>query len=627
VSGLCAVASFDGSPVDLTWLDPMVGAAHYRGTDGVGRWSEPGVALAQQLLSFSGNEPVEPYVDDELVVIADARIDNGPELRSAVELPAQGPDVALIAAAYRRWGSTCPERLLGDFAFIIWDRRSHRLFAARDPFGMRMLAYHRTPRRIVLGTEVKQVLSGPEVPARIDESHVAADLIYHMGRPHWSAYEDVHVLAPGHALEVDAGGLSTWRYWSPDPDHRIVYSRPAEYAEHLRELFIEAVRARLRTPERVGILLSGGVDSGSAASTAAWLLERGGLQAPGIHAATWAFEELSECDERDVARIIVDRYGLGWSEIAADRCGPLTDYPAHGPPLDEPFVGAFQPLLDRGLDACRAAGARVMLSGGAGDLVIGGTGYRHLPLLRHRRLAELRSELREHRAGTGEPWPRLLLENLAWPAARRLPGYLRAVRSGLGGGQPAAADRGDVPPWVSAAFAARTDLAPLLADDDAAPAGFGPSRRDRLAWVSNQLHIRGMAWLDRIHAQHGLAFADPFIDRRVVEFVLAVPQAAITPHASTTKPLMRAAMRGIVPEEARVHASKVLPLPLYERALTVDHAATVRGLLGTMASERRGWVDARPLREAFASACRGAPLPSPFWAALVTEWWLRDHHE
>jgi len=624
LSGVCAIVTFDGSVVEADELQPMLSAAAYRARDGSDSWFGDGVGVAQQLLLATGDETAAPLVDGELVIIADARLDNREELLAALrDVAPDATDTQLIAAAFRRWGSSFASRLLGDFAIVIWDDRARTLFAARDPMAMRMLAYHHTPRRIVLATEVKQVLAGPGVPARIDELHVAADLIGHYGQPDWSAYEEVRVLAPGHLLRIDANGLELRPFWTPDPEHRIWHRDAEEYAEHLRELFVQAVAARLRTHHPVGVLLSGGVDSGSVAATAGWLLEHGGAPAPSVHACTWVFDELTECDEREVARSITGRYGFEHTEVVADGLWPLRGFPAHGPPRDEPFVGAFQPMIDAGLATLRDAGTRVILGGDRGDLVIGWTGFRHLPLARERRWQELRTELLEHRAVTGESLARVTRRHLVTPGLSRLRRRVlrRPARRLLSGGEAA----GSLPSWLEPGFVLRNGLADL--PGASTDARFGPSRALRHDWIFSQLHIRGMAWSERSYAQHGLVFADPFSDRRLIEFALAIPQAAITIAGDHSKPLMRAAMQSIVPAATLRDAKKVIPQPLYDRGLLDEGAATVRHLLRDMRTVREGWINERPAHASFERALHGESLPAAFWPLLVTEWWLRLYEE
>jgi asparagine synthase (glutamine-hydrolysing) len=497
VSGVCVVTTFDGATVDLDTLGPMLAAAPYRGMDGTGSWFGDGAGMAQQLLRATGDEVAAPIVDGELVVVADARIDNRQELLAALrDARRDATDAQLIAAAYRRWGASFAAHLLGDFAIVIWDDQARTLVAARDPMAMRMLAYHHTPRRTVVATEVKQVLAGPDVPVRIDEAHVAADLIGHLGRPSWSAFEDVHVLAPGHLLKIDQGGLHIQAFWSPDPEHRIWHRQPGDYADHLRELFADAVAARIRTDRTVGVLLSGGVDSGSVAATAGWLLARGAATMPGIHACTWVFDELREADERDVARAIVEPFGFEHSEIVADDLWPLRDFPAHGPPRDEPFIGAFQPMIDAGLETLRRAGARVVLGGDRGDLVIGWTGFRHLPLAKQRRWQELRTELEEQRTVTGQARRELVWTHLLAPGAARI----RARLSHWPPRRPAASGQGDaaLPPWIEPAFAARHGLAELVGTYPPSPC-----RVRALTRPAARLDLRATA-----HPGHGVVGAE-----------------------------------------------------------------------------------------------------------------------
>ena len=624
LSGVCAIATFDDSTVEPSQLEPLMRAAAYRGKDGTGIWMERGVGLGQQILRATGDELADPFVSGGVTVVADARIDNREELLASLQIrDFSTPDIQLIAAAYHCWGTQFATRIIGDFAIIIWDQRERRIVAARDPMAMRTLAYHHLRQRVVLATETKQVLAARDVPERPSELHIGADLINHLGRPHWTSYEDVQLLAPGHVLEVDESGLRTWRFWQPDPDHRVLHLNLEDYADHLRHLFVQSVAARMRSYRTVGVLLSGGVDSCSAASTAGWLLEMGQSPAPEVHASTFVFDELEQCDERRVAGQVVDRFGLGWSQIVADGLGPLSEFPLHGPAKDEPFVGAFQAMIDKGLSACQTAGARVVLGGDRGDLVIGWPGFRYLPLLRQRRWRDLGSALAEHRSVADESWSHLAWRHLLKPGAKATRGRVaRLMRGWSSGGE----EESGVPAWLCPSFAARCNLYALSQSPNEVPVGFELARALRYEWIFAQLHIRGMAWSERTYAQQGLVFADPFSDRRLVEFALAVPQSAIATPGDSTKPLMRAAMRGIMPETARRQARKIVPTPLFERGLAVDSKDVVHSLLTGMAAERAGWVRSDQLRAAYNSFLRGNRLPDAFWHALVVEWWLRSHH-
>jgi asparagine synthase (glutamine-hydrolysing) len=389
----------------------MAEAAAHRGPDGICYWSNGNVGLAHLALNITPESFHErqPLVSDRgsLVLTADARVDNRGELMRSLrakgylqkEYP-QGEaltDADLIVAAYQCWGEACPTHIIGDFAFVVWDAKRRRLFASREPMGTRALYYRVEPRRVLFATEIKQILAVPGVPARIFDPAVGAFLAVSAGLPQWTFYEGIEQLPPAHALSVDASGPRTWRYWDIDPDFRIEYADEDEYAEHFIEIFKEAVRCRLRSLKPVGIFLSGGMDSGSVASTAGWLLRQGEAGThPGFRAYCWAFEEHAQADERHISDRIVHHYDLPVTYIPADSAWPLKDYPTHGPDRDEPYVAIFRALNDRALATARAEGMGWIFTGGLGDVTVGEDVFDYLGLLREGQWQRLWDELRAH---------------------------------------------------------------------------------------------------------------------------------------------------------------------------------------------------------------------------------------
>lgn len=641
MSGLCSVATFDGTPVEQRTLDAMCGAAPHRGPDGTRSWHGPGVGLAHQARYVVAGEAArsQPLAAGDLVVVADARLDNRAVLIPALErcgdlAVGRDPptDAELILACYRRWDERCADRLIGDFAFAIWDARRRRLLAARDPLGMRGLAYRVEPgRRVLVATEVKQILAAPGVPERIFEPAVAADLAAHFGRPEWSFFEGISLLAPGHVLLCDRDGHRLRRFWDVDPEFRIEHADADAYAEQVRDVFCQAVQARLRTHKPAGILLSGGIDSGSAASAAGWLIERGMVEAPGLQAACWAFTSLPQCDERHVSRRIVERYGLGCLEIPADDAGPLACYPEHLPDRDDPMLGAFQPLIEHSLAALRRTGAGVVLGGDRGDLVIGDTGYSYLRMAQARQWSILGAELRAHRRSLGDPVALMLKRHLVDAVAARIRRRSLAMwgrwlwDKGRATVTPLSSAEPPYPLWVRRDFAQRTGLVDVLRQAGHVPEGLGHSRAQRYRWIFTQLHIRGVAWSERTYARYGLGFADPFSDPRVVALAVAVPQQVISRPGDQSKPLMRRAMRGIMPESARMNADKVVPTPLYERSLRGPAVPVAHDLLRDSQVAKRGWVEEDVMCDHYDAWLAGGPLRPEFWRILAVEMWLRAH--
>lgn len=629
MSGICGVISVGGPPASESLVEAMVAAAPHRASGGTVLWSSSDAVLASSTRRGAGADTSARRRSDGVVVVADARIDNATELRAALlrngHLRERLLDVEeLLRAAYAEWGDDCVEKVVGDFAFVIWDPVRRLVLAARDPMAMRNLYYRREQHgRLLFATELKQLLAVPGVPADVDEAAVAADLIGDFGRPDVSFFRGIEQLAPGAALIWTVGRSSTRRYWDVDPGNRLEIGGQ-DAAEQLRRVFTQAVADRLDPDEPTGVLLSGGVDSGSVASAAGWLLEREPERTPTLRAVSWAYETLPQCDERHISRHVVERYGLLSTHVPADDAGPLACWPAHGADVDDPFLGAFQPLIEHSLQAARAAGVGTLLGGDRGDLVIGDTGAGYLRMLEAHRWKDVVPAVREQQRVLHDPVGLIVRRHLVGALATRL-----RRRSALGwvswmaarARRSAASPVEQLPEWLRPEFLARVDLAGARAPD-AAPPGLDFLRAERYRYVFTPLHLRGVAWSERTYARHGLAFADPFSDRRLVELVLSLPPSAINRPGDQSKPLMRAAMRGVMPEAARVQAAKIVPTPLYEQSLQ-RRAELVRALLTAPRIEERGWVDGKILLQHFERWLAGAPLRSEFWWAVQVEAWLR----
>jgi asparagine synthase (glutamine-hydrolysing) len=619
LAGLCVSASFDGRRTASQDVGAMARAAPHRGDDGTGTWSGDGVALVHQRLVVLPEDAQcpQPLVQGSLVLVADARLDNRDELvpqlvRSGYLVDAgEVPDAEVLLAAYRAWGTACPGRLVGDFAFVVWDDRRRRLVAARDPMGMRALHYRWEPRRrLLLATEVKQVLAADGVPRELDEAALAATLTGPYLPATWTAFAGVAQLAPGHVLEADASGCRTRLAWRPDPTRRFAGGLQ-DAAEAFREVLGEAVRARLRCAGPVGVWLSGGMDSGSLASTAGLLRERGAVPADTrLHSYSWAFSDLPDSDERTVSDHIVRRFGLTGTDVQADDGWPLAGYPEHGPDEDDPFCWVYQALVERTVDRGQADGVRLLLSGDRGDEVTGDWVFDELGLLIAGQLGPAAADL--HLAGP-TPWAAARRAGLQPLVQRTLPGLV-AHRT---------RNRAPWPAWVRDGFARRTGLADLVAESQRLPAFGGPARSARHHRVFSPQSARIAVLRDRTRARRGIGFADPYSDRRLVELVLSLPQWQVQ-RRSDAKALARHAMVGVMPEQARTAAAKTIPVSLYDRGLRERAVPVVEALLTGSQAAARGWLDEGAAQAAYHHYVRTGESPvDDLWWVLSTEMWLR----
>ena len=141
MSAITGLYQLNQHPIEPNILAAMTHRLAHRGSDGAGLWCESAIGLGHRMLWTTPESQRErlPQVRADWVITADARIDNRDQLIEQLGFDRRDTrsitDSDLIVEAYRKWGEDCPEKLLGDFAFAIWDSRHQTLFCARDPMG------------------------------------------------------------------------------------------------------------------------------------------------------------------------------------------------------------------------------------------------------------------------------------------------------------------------------------------------------------------------------------------------------------------------------------------------------------------------------------------------------------
>jgi asparagine synthase (glutamine-hydrolysing) len=602
----------------------MAAAAVHRGE--ASWWTGPGADLAQ--IGVADGEQRRPQESEAAtVLVADARIDDRRSLiaQLAGELRGRDPSEAdLIEAAYLRWGPDCAAHLIGDFAFVVWDQRERRLIAARDPMGMRPLYYRFDGQQLMFGSEVKQILALSGVRAIPNETAIATHLAGPIIRPDWSFYQGIDQLAPGHTLVADANGLRNTRHWRPDPDRRVRHRHHEEYASELRSLLADATQDRLRGHRPVGLSLSGGLDSGFVASMVGRSLRDGDSDVPAGIAFSWAFEDLRDADERDVSTVITDHYGLKAIDVPGDEAWPLKAYPEHGPDRDDPEIKVFQVINDRALAAAANEGVGVMFTGDRGDEVIGDWVFDYWGLLRAGRIvsfaADLKAQASQADTSIAIQLRRQLLRPLAEAVVRHPVGGRLTPRSISARVDPSLPS---YPEWIPTDFARRAGLSEAIADSLVSDTELRGSRRDRHKRIFSRFGFRNATITERRHAGFGLGYADPWSDRRIAEFILAVPQWVVQTYRQP-KALAREAAMSAMPEQARLTARKAIPQSLFDRGFRERGRSVVMDLLTNSIAAEHGFLDASAVLAVYETYLAGRPIHSDFWRPLTLEMWLRD---
>ena len=619
MSAIIGLLRLDGQPVRDTEIASMSAALAHRGTGRVGQWVEGAIGLGCRIRQAdqntdSGPAPARP--PGSLVGVADARLDNREDiLRALGRSPADRiDDTALLLAAYDRWGDSCAERVIGDFAVAIWDGRERRLVCLRDRAGVRPFCYHYVAGRVfAFASEIKALLALTDVPRTLNEARVADYVESVLHDKEETFYAGIRRLAPAHVLRVDARTLTARRYWSLDPSRTLRLASDHAYAEAYRSVFFEAVRARLGGEGPVGAMLSGGLDSTSVACVARVLLEGSGRP---LHAFSLVFDTVTQSDERrfvDAALAVGDFIA---HRIVGDAIGPLTDLAATIAHHDEPFYAPNLFLHQAIYRAARDAGVAVVLDGLDGDTTVS-HGMTWLgELARSGRWVRLAREVRgvanRHRSPA-----RHILRRRVLPAI--IPDSLRALAHGL---RRSAGSR----TLLRADFARRIGWADrserLRSGERENHRSERAEHRRRLDWglLSFILEVA-----DQESARWGVAPAYPFFDSRLIELCLAMPPE-LKLRQGWTRYVMRAAMDGVIPSAVQWRAGKSDLSAGFRRGLTLGAPDLIPAVIGDDGSALAQYVELSRVRAAYD---RFLLRPTDadalaLWKVVTVGAWLRD---
>jgi asparagine synthase (glutamine-hydrolysing) len=510
VSGIAGVRNLDGAPVEAGLLREMAALQGFRGPDRQDVWLAGPVGLCHTLLKTTAESEHErqPLTEDgETWITADARVDGRQtlmeKLRSrGLEIPRWATDASLILQSYRAWSEGCLEHLLGDFCFAIWDAPRQRLFCAVDHLGVKPFYYSWAGNAFVFSNTLDCVRLHPLVSDRLDDVAIGDFLLFgHYQDQGITAYSDIRRVPPGHSLVVSRGPERPRRFWALPAQREPPPHRASDVRAFFDKTLDEAVGDRLRCG-RIGVLMSGGVDSPLVTAAAASLLAAEGGTTD-LRASTAVLDSLIADSERTYAQLSADALKV-----------PIVFYPADDvdlygwvdqldwtppEPLHDPLWGLQISLLR---DAERER--RVLLTGWDGDALLEASVPRHWA-----------SRMRAGR------W-RQLLGELAWyiRSQHRLPPV--GARTALKRAVRQVQERPPLPPWIECDFARRTALADRWMDYSRprASAGVRGAAHESL---TSPLWARLFDGYDAGWTGRAVDVRHPLMDLRLVGFLSTLP--------------------------------------------------------------------------------------------------------
>jgi asparagine synthase (glutamine-hydrolysing) len=340
----------------------------HRGPDDEGYYLDEYAGLGMRRLSIidltTGQQPITNE-NHSLQIVFNGEIYNYRQLRC--ELEKRGhvfisqSDTEVIIHAYEEYGDQCVEYLNGMFAFAIWDKRERRLLLARDHLGIKPLYYWTDGTRLVFGSELKAVITHPDVPREIEPDAVDQFLtLEYIPAPH-TIFRGIRKLPAGHRLVFHGSTLSVDQYW--DIPFREVPEDDATCAEALAELIGDAVRLQLVSDVPLGAFLSGGLDS---SAVVAFMSEAATTP---VQTFSIGFEDQTY-NELPYARAVAAHFNTDhYEEIIKPDSAALAERLVRH--LDEPF-GDFSIFPTYLVSEMASRTVKVVLSGDGGDELFGG---------------------------------------------------------------------------------------------------------------------------------------------------------------------------------------------------------------------------------------------------------------
>ncbi|MBI2215517.1 MAG: hypothetical protein HYU52_17850 [Acidobacteria bacterium] len=543
----------------------------------------------------------------DLAISADCRLDNREELADALEIERsrlpETSDDALILAAWERWGTSCCDRLLGDFSFAIVDAHTRRLFCARDPIGAKPLYVFRSPDVLAVASRVSPIRMLPDVTLTLNERRVADVFVSALeGFDHESTFfREIERLAPAHWLLVENGNVTRRRYWTP-PEPVEAFQDEETADEALRHVLSAAVRCRLDRDGSSAIMLSGGLDSSAIVSLAC------AARGAAVRTCSVVSDE-PDCVESARIRTVAGARGV------ESRLFVASDVSAMGSDLESVVLVGEEPFdafmaLPQLVYAKETGTSSSIVDGVDGDLAVSLLGSPIPHLIRTGRWA---SALRQTFSES---------EGRALTAVRRFAGSLLTTAR------------------LRRPFTSTDELASIAVDE-----GFARRHavRERTRIVSERLRFdprlpvaheqwrvltdpfvaSGLERYARVAGRFGIEPRHPFFDRRVLEFCASLPWS-LKLRGRHRKYLLRRAFaqalpREIVWSEERRH----LGIDVYRALLArfdeqIRDALSMTGAIGEVVDLERVHQSYRKICTKFGSIedC------TVVWRAAVCSIWL-----
>ena len=511
--GIAGILDLRGESVPPRELDAMLASITHRGPDDSGTFARGSIGLVNNRLAIldisdAAHQPMSTD-DGRYVLVYNGELYNFREL--AHELEARGHvfrsrgDTEVVLRAWQEWGPGCLGRFDGMFAFAVWDDAERRLTLVRDRFGVKPLYYAEVGGRLLFGSEIKALLAAG-IRVDVEQDALREYFTFQNVFSDRTLFAGVRMLPAGHLMSASDTVSAPARYWDfeLDPDESV---REDEWVERIRAAFETAVERQLVSDVPLGSYLSGGMDSASIVAAACRCIPRlmtftGGFDLSSVNGLELVFDERADA-ERVASTCRTEHYEMVMH--AGDMSWVLPELVWH---LEDLRVGMSYP--NHYIARLASKFVKVSLAGTGGDELFAGYPWRY-------KLIESVDDPDEFDRRFYDYWTRLV------PEGEHASFFTEDVRVGFSGS-----------PFEHY----RAVVAPVRSLDPVSKA----------LYFDVKTFLHGLLVVeDRVSMAHSLEVRVPFLDNELVEIARRIP--ARLKHQGDGKPLLRRAMRGLLPDE------------------------------------------------------------------------------